>query len=360
MSRDGSLPPHVRRHLARLGALAFERGLAPAAAERMLTAEVGQTPSEVVYEENKLELHRYGPETDGHGTPILVAYALVNRPYILDLQPDRSVVGRLLDAGFDVYLVDWGEPSLLDASLGLADYVCRYLDTCVEVVRSRSDADQLHLLGYCMGGSLALIYAACFPQRVRTLSLMATPVVFDDTGGLLERWADWYDPGMTVETYDNVPAELLAAGFAMMEPVENLLGKYVGFFERLEDDSFVEMFARMERWTFDGVDVAGRVFAEFVDEIYRNNQLAEGEMTLRGKRVDPAGIEVPLLQIVGEDDHIVPPESSRPLNDIVATADEQLIEFSGGHVGISVSGRAHATVWPEVCTWLRERSPALR
>lgn len=358
--RGREIPQHVQRLLAHIGARAVDYG--PYTAEEVATLlrpEVGQTESEVVYTENTLELHRYEPEQRRFETPICLVYALVNRPYILDLQPDRSVVGQLLDAGFEVYLIDWGEPSRLDTTLGLDDYVCRYLDNCLDAVCERAGVEQVHLLGYCMGGSLALMYATLFPRRIRTLSLMATPVVFDGTGGLLERWATFYDPETVAETYGNVPAELLASQFAMMEPIDNLLTKYVHFFENLDDEAFVEMFARMERWTWDGVDVAGRVFTEFVDDVYRNNHLVNGEITLDDERVDPSTLDTPLLQIVGEHDHIVPPESSAPLNDVVGTGDERLIEFPAGHIGISVSGRAHAELWPEVCSWLAERSDSV-
>jgi len=352
-----TMPLDVQRHLLKLGAEAGKR--MDVSADRlvtMLTAEVGETESEVVYEENKLELHRYAPETTEHETPVFIVYALINRPYILDLQPDRSVIRRLLEAGFEVYLVRWGEPSLLDTTLGLADYVCRYLDNCVDAVREESGVADVHLLGYCMGGTLAIMYTALFQERVRTLSLMATPIAFDGTNGILEQWVQYYDPETVSDTYGNVPAELLAAAFAMMEPVENLIGKYVRFFENVENEAFVENFARMERWTWDGVDVAGAVYREFIDEIYRENNLIEGELTLDGERVDPGDVEVPMLQIVGEYDHIVPPESSKPFNDAVASDDARLIEFSAGHIGISVSSKAHANLWPDVCEWYAERS----
>jgi polyhydroxyalkanoate synthase len=351
------MPPHIQEYLAHLAATAIEHtSVAPDRLTTLLTADVGHTSSDVIYEENTLELHRYEPPEQTHETPICIVYALVNRPYILDLQPDRSVIQALLDAGFTVYLVDWGEPSRLDTSLGLDDYVCRYIDNCVDAVCADAGVEQTHLLGYCMGGTLSTMYTARFQERVRTLSLMATPVVVDETAGLLEQWVQYYDPQTVANTYGNVPADLLAVQFALMEPVENLLTKYVTFFENIDDEEFVEMFARMERWTWDGVDVAGRVFVEFIEDIYRNNRLIDGEMTLAGESVDPEDIDVPLLQIVGEHDHIVPPASSRPLNDAVASDDERIIEFPAGHIGISVSGSAHTDLWPTVCSWLGERS----
>jgi polyhydroxyalkanoate synthase len=325
----------------------------------LLTADVAHTDSEVVYEENKLELHRYDPGERAHGTPILIVYALVNRPYILDLQPDRSVIRRLLDAGFEVYLIRWGEPSRLDTSLGLADYVCRYMDNCVDAVCEEAGVEDVHLLGYCMGGTMSIMYTALFEERVRTLGLMATPIAFEGTGGILERWAAHHDPKVAVETYGNLPAELLAVEFSMMEPVENYVTKYIRLYENIEDEAFVENFARMEQWIWDGVDVAGEAYREFVSEVYKQNQLVEDEVALDGRRVVLGDIEVPVLQIVGQYDHIVPAESSTPFNDLVGSEDERLIEFPAGHVGISVSSKAHDRLWPDVCEWYGDRSGSL-
>ncbi|PSQ64223.1 MAG: class III poly(R)-hydroxyalkanoic acid synthase subunit PhaC [Halobacteriales archaeon SW_8_66_22] len=325
----------------------------------LLTADVAHTDSEVVYEENKLELHRYDPGERAHGTPILIVYALVNRPYILDLQPDRSVIRRLLDAGFEVYLIRWGNPSRLDTSLGLADYVCRYLDNCADAVCEEAGVEDIHLLGYCMGGTMSIMYTALFEERVRTLGLMATPIAFEGTGGVLERWATHYDPEVAVETYGNLPAELLAVGFSMMEPVENYVTKYIRLYENIENEAFVENFARMEQWIWDGVDLAGEAYREFVTEVYKQNQLVEDAVALDGQRVVLGDIEVPVLQIVGQYDHIVPAASSTPFNDLVGSEDERLIEFPAGHVGISVSSTAHDRLWPDVCEWYGDRSESL-
>jgi len=350
-----SIDTHTR--LIELAAELVEKtDVSPERLATLLTADVAHTDSEVVYEENKLALHRYAPEEVEHGTPILIVYALVNRPYILDLQPDRSVVRRLLAAGFEVYLIEWGEPSRLDTALGLDDYVCRYLDNCVDAVCAESGVEDVHLLGYCMGGTMSVMYTALFQERVRTLGVMATPVTFDGNGGILERWASHYDPDVAAETYGNVPAELLAAEFSLMEPIENYITKYIRLYENIEDEAFVENFSRMEQWIWDGVDVAGAAYREFVGEVYKQNGLAENNVSLDGERLDLETIEVPVLQIVGQYDHIVPAESSKPLNDLVGSDDERLIEFSAGHIGISVSSKAHDSLWPEVCDWYGARS----
>ena len=335
----------------------------PEAMETTASIDVGHTESEVVYEENKLELLHYEPRTDEQREiPILIVYALINRPYILDLQPDRSVVRRLLEAGYDVYLIDWGEPSTLDRSIGLADYVDRYIDNCVDVVRERSGQDAISILGYCMGGSMSAMYAARFPEKVENLALMAAGLCFAGQGGVLERWGDeeYFDPESVVETFDNVPAEFLDVGFALMDPVQNHVTKYVHFYENLEDEEFVENFARMERWVNDGIDVAGQAYVEFLREVYQQNCLYRNELELDGEPVDVEEIDMPLLQIVAEYDHLIPPGASKPFNEVVTTDDTEILEFPTGHIGMSVSSSSHAELWPDVIEWFDQRSGELR
>jgi len=333
--------------------------LLPERAAEMETVEVGQTPSEVVHEENKLELLQYEPRTDERNdVPILIVYALINKPYILDLQPGRSVVERLLDAGHDVYLIDWNEPSRLDQHLTLRDYIDRYLDNCVDVVRDRSGRDAVNVLGYCMGGTMSAIYAALHPEKVNALGLMAAGLCFERTGGILERWGsdDHYDPEDVTDAFGNVPAEMLAEGFDLMDPVRNNVSKYVTLYENMENDAFVENFARMERWLDEGIDLAGNAYVEFLEKVYQNNELHRNELTIDGQRVDTADVDMPILQILGEYDHLIPPEASKPFNEVVGSDDVTTIEYPTGHIGLSVSSSSHEDVWPEVCEWFHEKS----
>jgi len=332
--------------------------------ERVADIDVGMTPSEVVYEENKLQLLHYKPEQAGiepettHDVPILIVYALINKPYILDLQPDRSVVRRLLEAGFDVYLIDWGEPSTLDTHLTLDDYVTRYTDNCVDVVREQSGQESINLLGYCMGGTMGVMYASLFPEKVRNLGLMAAGLCFDDTGGVLELWGKerYYDPQRVTETFGNVPADFLDVGFALMDPVSNYVTKYLRLYDNVDDDEFVENFARMERWLAEGIDVAGKTYEQFIEDIYQDNKLARNEFYLDDKHVDLERLDMPIIQIVGHYDHLIPPESSTPFNDLVASEDVTTIESKTGHIGLSVSSSSHSDLWPEVADWFADHS----
>jgi polyhydroxyalkanoate synthase len=340
-------------------------GKLPVAEERLEQAasvDVGQTPSEVVYTENKLELLHYEPQVDEEeqsDVPILVIYALINKPFILDLQPDRSVIRRLLEEGHDVYLIDWNEPSRLDASLTLDDYVNRYIENCVDDVRKRSGQDAINILGYCMGGTMSAMYAALHPEKVNALGLMAAGLCFEDTGGVLELWGDeaYYDPEDVTDTFGNMPADMLDVGFALMDPVANYVSKYVRLYDNLEDEDFVENFARMERWLSEGIDVAGETYVQFLKDIYQDNKLYQNELYLDDKHVDVAEIDMPVLQITGEYDHLIPPESSKPFSDVIGSDDVGVIEHSTGHIGLSVSGSSHEEVWPDVAEWFHERTP---
>jgi len=331
----------------------------PDRAAELENIDVGQTPSNVVYEENKLELLHYESRTDEQNDiPILIVYALINKPYILDLQPNRSVIRHLLDAGHDIYMIDWNEPSRLDQHLGLEDYVNRYIDNCVDVVRDRSGQDSINLLGYCMGGTMSTIYSALHPEKVNALGLMAAGLCFDRTGGILEDWGseEYYSPQDVVDTYGNVPAEMLDGGFALMDPIDNYVSKYITFYENMESDSFVENFGRMERWLDEGIDLSGQAYVEFLEKIYQNNELCRNELEINGQKIDVGNIDMPVLQLMGEYDHLIPPEASKPFNDVVGSDDVTTIEYPTGHIGLSVSSSSHEDVWPQAADWFHEKS----
>jgi polyhydroxyalkanoate synthase len=334
--------------------------------ELMESVEVGQTPSDVVYEENKLELLHYDAEAAGievddedkESVPILIVYALINRPYILDLQKERSVVRRLLEAGHDVYLIDWNEPSRLDQHLTLDDYVNRYMDNCVDVVRERSGQDAINILGYCMGGTMSVMYSALHAEKVNALGLMAAGLCFDHTGGVLEEWGsdEYYSPQDVTDTFGNVPAEMLDVGFALMDPVENYVSKYIRFAENMDNEGFVENFGRMEQWLGDGIDVAGAAYVQFLEDVYQDNKLYNNELELNGKHVDLDNIQMPVLQLMGEYDHLIPPAASKPFNDVIPSDDTTTMEYSTGHIGLSVSSSTHENLWPDVAQWYSDRN----
>lgn len=321
--------------------------------------EVGMTPCDVVYQEDKMRLLHYHPvRKNPLRPPLLVVYALINKPYILDLQPDRSVIGALQKRGVDVYMIDWGIPSSYDRYLGLEDYVQGYMERAVNQILLYEGVEQVSLMGYCIGGYLATVYAALHPRKVRNLVLMASPLDFHVDGGLLHVWtrAENFDPDLVVEAYGNVPAEFLNGGFLMLDPLGNSYLKYLGLFDHIDDQEFVEMFFRMEKWIGDGVPVAGQFYKEFIRVGYQQNLLVRNRLRVADEPVDMKSLTMPLLIVVGEKDHIVPPDSTRNLAKVVPSKDVKVISMPGGHIGLSVGAEAHKDLWPRVADWIAKRS----
>jgi polyhydroxyalkanoate synthase len=321
--------------------------------------DVGTAPHEVVHQDGNMRLLHYIQQVDEpYPVPILIIYALINKPYILDLQPDRSVVRHLLSSGFDVYLIDWGTPTDVDMFLTLDDYVNWYIDDVVDHIRARHNLDSITILGYCMGGTLSVMYTGIHPEKVRNFILMAAPLDFDADQGPLKKWSrpEYFDPDKLVEAVGNVPGEFLNFGYLLLDPVNNLYSKYVKFIDKVDDEKFVEMFFRMEKWINDGIPLTGEAFREFIKKCYQQNLLVKNRFTLNGHKVDLGNISMPLLSIVAQYDHLVPKESSLSFNDLVPSKDKKMILFPTGHIGLSVSSATHSKMWPEVIDWLKKRS----
>jgi len=321
--------------------------------------EVGTAPSEVVYQEGKMRLLHYIPAVaKPHKVPLLIIYALINKPYILDLQPDRSVIRGLLKEGFDVYMVDWGTPTEMDKFITLDDYINWYTNDAVDFIRERHRLNSISVLGYCMGGTLSVMFTALHPKKVKNLILMAAPLDFEADQGLLKLWAkeEYFDPDKLVDTVGNVPGEFLNFGFLLLDPVNNLYSKYLKFIDRVDDEEFVKMFFRMEKWINDGIPVAGEAYRQFIKDCYQQNLLVKSQLKLNGFKVDLNKITMPLLSLVSQYDYLVPPESSMSFNDLVPSKDKEMMVFSTGHIGLSVSSATRAKLWPRVAEWLRARS----
>ncbi|MEQ8191238.1 MAG: class III poly(R)-hydroxyalkanoic acid synthase subunit PhaC [Candidatus Eremiobacterota bacterium] len=318
--------------------------------------KVGQTPSQIVYRKHKVKLIRYSPVREQiYKTPVLISYALVNKPYIVDLLPGRSIVEVLVNSGFDVYLIDWGTPTDSDSKNGLDTYINFYLDRMVDKVREISVSDKITLLGYCMGGTFSLLYTALHQEKIKNLILMATPFDCSKDEGILFKWAREMPVHEIAEKYGNCPGWLLASSFLALNPL-GTLDKVTGFFKGVEDDKFVELFLAMEKWINDTVDVPGRAYTEFMTYCFQQNLLPQNRFVLGDKKVDLKKIKCPFLNIVAEQDTSVPPSSSLPVGEHISSKDKELLTTPAGHIGLSVSGKALKKLWPKAVEWMAKRS----
>jgi polyhydroxyalkanoate synthase len=329
------------------------------AAQQIATMDVtreGCSPRSEAFRIDKTVLLRYAPAAPAAGLPpLVISYALVNRPYMLDLQPDRSLIRGLLARGLEVYLVDWGYPDAADRGLALDDYVNRYLGACIDHVRRAHGVPAINLLGVCQGGTLAICHAALHPGRVRNLVTMVTPVDFQTDDNLLSKWAQRLDVDGLVDALGNVPGSLLNAAFVALMPLRLTARKYATLADLADDRAALENFLRMERWIHDSPDQAGTAFREFIRAFFRENRLVRGTLEIAGQTVDPRRIACPILNVYASQDHLVPPSASRPLAGLTASRDYTPFEFQGGHIGIYVSRSAQELLPATIAQWLESR-----
>jgi len=328
--------------------------------ENLLNAEAideGVSSKQIVYQEDKLTLYRYDtPEgVTPSATPLLIVYALVNRPYMTDIQEDRSTIKGLLATGQDVYLIDWGYPDQADRAITLDDYINGYIDSCVEHLREELGVDKVNLLGICQGGAFSLIYAALHPEKVNNLVTMVTPVDFKTPDNLLSAWVQHVDIDLAVDTMGNIPGELLNWSFLTLKPYSLMGQKYVNMVDMLDDPKKVKNFLRMEKWIFDSPDQAGETFRQFIKDFYQHNGFINGGVWLGQHEVDLKNITCPVLNIYALQDHLVPPDASKALNGRTSSNDYTELAFPGGHIGIYVSGKAQKEVTPAIGKWLNAR-----
>jgi poly[(R)-3-hydroxyalkanoate] polymerase subunit PhaC len=322
-------------------------------------ARVGQTPKETVWRRDKVELWRYTRSTVSEASPVVLVMSVVTRSYIFDLLPGESIVERLLDAGYDVFLVDWGIPDAADSDNTLETYVLGYLPEALIEVRRHSGHDAVSIVGYCLGGLLSLLcLAADTDLPVRNLVLMATPVDFDAMGlpvtlireGRLE-------PDMLLDADGNVPPDVLLNSFRLRNPTGELV-QYVNLLERLWNDEYVRGYQAMNQWIHDHIPFPGALARQLVDELVRHNRLMSGGIMLGGRPVRLGAVTCPLLNVMAENDDVVPVAAAEPAGRLVGSADVDEVRVPAGHVALVTGRLGRSVTIPGIIDWLGSHQPA--
>jgi polyhydroxyalkanoate synthase len=320
---------------------------------------VGQSPKEVIWTRNKSKLYHYLPTTGKrHDVPLLLIYALINKPYIMDLRPGSSLVEYLLGQGFEIYLLDWGIPGPEDRSMKIDDYVLDYIPRAIKHTLRHSGAKEVSLLGYCIGAVLTVAFTALHSELpIKNIILMAAPLDFSEEG-LLRTWLSpqYFNVDQVADAYGLIPAEMVDFGSKMLKPVNNFILTYTSFLDKLWDDRAVESWLSMQKWVNDGVPFTGEAFKQWIKEFYVGNKLTTNQLYLRGQKVDLSKIKSNLLNIIAEKDHIALPSQSKPIMNLVSSEDKEQIILPGGHVGLVVGRNATKGLWPALSAWLGKRS----
>ena len=328
-----------------------------------LDAPVGQTPKEAVWALNKTRLYHYLPTRpleERKPVPLLLVYALINKPFIFDLGPGRSFVEFMVGEGFDVYLLDWGAPGPEDRNISFDDYVTEYLHRAVRKVLRHSGAPEISMLGYCLGATLAVVYAALYPEvPLRNLILLTIPADFSGPHeGSMAMWLDEerLDVDKLVGAFDNVPGELIRFWAKTLKPVENFVLSYVNLFKSVDNKAFVQAWQAINRWIEDVIPFTGAAMRQFVVEYVRNNELVQGQHMVKGRRVDLSQIRASLLNVAAQYDHLVSQAQSESIMDLVSSQDKELRVLPSTHVGLMANVQARQTLWPQFVEWLAPRS----
>lgn len=329
--------------------------------------DVGATPKQLVYQEDKVSLYHYD-RLDGVEVktgPVLIVYGLVGRYTMADLQEDRSLVRNLLARGVDLYVVDWGHPNRSDQNLTIDDYVDWYMDDCVAKLCERAGVSAITLLGICEGGVFSTLYAALHPEKVKNLILTITPIDFhgdrddaDQSHGFINLWTrnlEDEDIERLIEAFGNLPGEVMASVFQMMTPVRSLTKYNLDLLDAAADEKKLLNFLRMEKWLADRPHHPGGAARQWLLDLYKYNKLVKGEFVLSGKRIDLMDLKMPILNIFALQDHIVPPPCSTALGKYVGSKDYSELALPGGHVGVYVSGKSQGIVGDGVFDWLMKR-----
>ena len=310
------------------------------------------TPFDIVDEGGLLRLRHYRPSAGpAPSRSVLLVSSLFKRPYILDLLPERSVVRSFLSQGFSVYLTDWVPPGPDDAWRGLDVYVNGDLARAVQYVRTREGIDQVSLVGCCLGGLLALVYAALYPQTVQHLVPFASPI--RKRPPLAPAAVD-----AVLRTYGNVPAWWIHAGLNMRVPTPFYLPGYFAqdFGEpelaKLGWNSPSPVLRALQQWLDSDVPFAGRLFREMMCDVYWDGQLADGRLSVGGRNVALKDICCPVLNISAERDRLAPPPTAVSLTEYLGSRDVTNLVFPTGHLGLMVSLAAQKELWPLVGEWL--------
>ena len=302
----------------------------------------------VVWTKGSTRLLDYG---DAERTrPVIVIPSLINRHYILDLSEERSFVRWLAGEGFRPFVVDWGTPSQSERSFSIGDYVKR-LDHVLGWVADATDCPSVSVIGYCMGGMLAMGMSLRNAAKIDNLVLLATPWNFHNVGlAYANAMATLYSAlEPSIKLVDEMPPEVLQICFSALDPllVER---KFVSFSEKDPGTPDAHAFVAVEDWVNDGVPLVASVARECVYDWYGSNSPAKGEWMVDGCAVNPAFFNKPALVVVPANDRIVPPDSAIALGESLPQV--TFLEPAAGHVGMVVGRSAEKTLWKPVAEWL--------
>lgn len=318
--------------------------------------DVATSPKELVWKRDKVKLYHYeNPHRIKSKIPTIISFAMLNRHDVLDIQPDRSLIRKLLEEGLDIYIMDWGYHTQADRYLTMEDYILGYYNDAVDYIRKTTGHEKINMQGICQGGTFSMIYCSIFPEKINSLITYVAPFDFDNQNNMLFTWTKYIDIDTMVDTVGTVSGEMIDSAFTCLKPSMNI-SKYLGILNSLDDEEKLISFLRMEKWKTDLPAIPGEMYRKYIKDLFRDNKLIKGEFELDGKIVNLKNMTVPYLNVYALQDNIIPNTSTKAIMSKIGSKDKKEIPFPGGHIGVFVGGKSQKELAPAVAKWTIEQS----
>ncbi len=303
--------------------------------------ESNLTPRKAIWKKNKLTLWHYPPKQKKYKTPIVLVYSIVNQPFILDLAPGASVIEGFVQEGYDVYLIDFGIPGYEDKDFTMNDYITKYIQKGVQRALSHSEAKEITLIGYCLGGTLAAMYTGIAKEPIKNLILTVAPFDFS-AYPIFDQWFkalknERFDIEHLVDSIGLIPAPLVEAGVRLLtSPI--YYSPYLSLLNRAYDEAYMKRWQRFNNWTKSHIPFPGATLKQLLNDFVKENKLLNGTLQIEGENLDLRNIHSNLLVIASKYDRLVPEAMVQPIMDLVSSSDKTYHVLEAGHAGISLKG----------------------
>ncbi|WP_419420987.1 PHA/PHB synthase family protein [Legionella sp. D16C41] len=330
--------------------LAFEHmltrvaGMPPPGAENFIPGKnVAVTPGKIVFTNHLIELIQYEPQTKTvFKEPVLILPAWIMKYYILDLSPHNSLVKWLVAEGHTVFIISWRNPDEKDKNLGMDDYYRLGAMAAIDAVCNIVPKTRIHLMGYCLGGTLAMITAAAMARnndmRIKSLSLLAAQGDFTKAGELMlfisESEVSFLENMMWERGY--LDTKQMAGSFQMLRSYELIWSKMVDDYMSGKQRGMIDLLA----WNADATRMPFKMHTEYLEKLFLNNDFAEGHFKVEGEVVAPKNIHVPIFAVSTEKDHVAPWKSVYKIH-LMTYTDITFVLTNGGHNAGIVSEPGH-------------------